>query len=99
MKRRFTVWPKTVCNGQPVNSSHGWFVGEPSSVEYGRFMTTRNWTSWTDAYKLFMDAIDKLGVADEQAVEDEVRRVYEFYKGDKYMEEAYRRWCDGDGLY
>ena len=92
MKRRIIKAAGGLSHTQPRNFD----TREPSGVEYGKFMTTSKWKTWNDAYKLFFDAIEKCDGHNEQDILDAVDKVYHQYKGNPLMEEAYRRWLDGD---
>lgn len=54
-----------------------------------------SWKSWTDAYKLFQDVVEKYA-PDEDRIREEADKVYEEHKHNKLMQSAYRRWMESD---
>lgn len=69
------------------------YTGEPSSVDYGNYITESRWSNWTDPYTLFEQIVDKY-FQDEDKIDSEVDKLYNKFKHNKYMQEAYRRWCE-----
>lgn len=99
MKRRIIKASENVRGargGLSHTSPRNFNLQEPSGAEYGKFMTESRWKTWNDAYKLFFNAIENCDNATEECIEEAVRKVYEYHKGNPLMEEAYRRWLDGD---
>ena len=56
-----------------------------------------NFTSWNDAYDVFISIADKY-LPDEHRVQAEVEKFYLENKSNPFVKEAYRRWMDEDHI-
>lgn len=64
-----------------------------SSTSGQNVIDESQWTSWTDVYALFEDIIDKY-LPDEDKIAEEVNKLYNTYRHNRYMRTAYDKWCE-----
>lgn len=75
------------------------YTGEVDAGVYGEgsLRNRTKFNSWTDAYKLITDTadrvIDKYGF-DNKRINDEVSRLYNRYKNNRFFQKAYDKWCE-----
>ena len=70
-----------------------WYTGEPDpgGMMEGKARFLMRINNWRDAYDHFTKIVDKY-FPDSDKIEVEVDRLYNQYKGNKYFDEAYKRW-------
>ena len=86
-----------------VNDFVDWFeknqfaYGSDLGGNIGRYLygesLDEEFKSWTDAYKLFTNCAERF-YPDEDKISEAAKRVYEIFKGDPNVEEAWKRWND-----
>ena len=70
---------------------------EKKALKESKKPLTEGFKNWTEAYQLFTACADRF-FPDEEKVREAAQQVYEIFKGDPEVEEAWRRWNDTDSV-
>ena len=70
---------------------------EKKALNESKKPLTEGFKNWTEAYQLFTACADRF-FPDEDKVREAAQQVYEIFKGDPEVEEAWKRWNDTDSV-